>query len=107
MILSSTLFVLAALIAAQPTALAQDNPSALDPKGCAPGERPQPGPRGPKPPATTGQGESTADKLARTDGVICPPDVDREMKAPTPDAGRTPVIPPPGSPGGQKDIEPK
>jgi hypothetical protein len=29
-----------------------------------------------------------------------PPGVDPEIRAPTPDAGNTPVIPPPGSPGG-------
>ena len=41
------------------------------------------------------------DKLARSDGVLCPPaGVDPEMRAPTPEGGNTPVIPPPGSPGG-------
>jgi hypothetical protein len=29
------------------------------------------------------------------------------MHAPTPDAGNTPVIPPPGSPGGDLTIRPK
>jgi hypothetical protein len=52
--------------------------------------------------------ENLSDRLARADGVICPPaDVDPEMKAPTPDAGKTPVIPPPGSPGGDPNIRPK
>jgi hypothetical protein len=32
---------------------------------------------------------------------LCPPaGVDPEMHAPAPDTGKTPVIPPPGSPGG-------
>jgi hypothetical protein len=58
---------------------------------------------------TTGQsGEPLSDKLARSDGVLCPPaGVDPQMRAPTPDAGNTPVIPPPGSPGGDPTIRPK
>jgi len=52
--------------------------------------------------------ESLGDKLARSDGVLCPPaGVDPEMRAPTPDAGTTPVIPPPGSPGGDPTLRPK
>ncbi|WP_247835318.1 hypothetical protein [Bradyrhizobium sp. 200] len=58
---------------------------------------------------TTGQRpEPLGDKLARSDGVLCPPaGVDPEMHAPAPDAGKTPVIPPPGSPGGDQTIRPK
>ncbi len=58
---------------------------------------------------TTGQRpEPLGEKLARSDGVLCPPaGVDPEMHAPTPDAGKTPVIPPPGSPGGDPTIRPK
>jgi hypothetical protein len=58
---------------------------------------------------TTGQGgEPLSDKLARSDGVLCPPaGVDPQMRAPTPDAGNTPIIPPPGSPGGDPTIRPK
>jgi len=58
---------------------------------------------------TTGQrGEPLGDKLAKSDGVLCPPaGVDPEIRAPTPDAGNTPVIPPPGSPGGDRTIRPK
>ena len=52
--------------------------------------------------------ESLGDKLAKSDGVMCPPaGVDPEIRAPTPDAGTTPVIPPPGSPGGDPSIRPK
>ena len=59
--------------------------------------------------ATTGQRtEPLGDKLARSDGVLCPPaGVDPEMHAPAPDVGKTPVIPPPGSPGGDPTIRPK
>jgi hypothetical protein len=58
---------------------------------------------------TTGQSnEPLGDKLAKSDGVLCPPaGVDPEMRAPTPDGGNTPVIPPPGSPGGDPSIRPK
>jgi len=48
-----------------------------------------------------------SEKLDQTAGVICPPDVDPAMKARTPDAGNTPVIPPPGSPGGDQSVRPK
>ena len=59
--------------------------------------------------ATTGQSrEPLGDKLARSDGVLCPPSgVDPEIRAPTPDSGNTPVIPPPGSPGGDPSLRPK
>jgi hypothetical protein len=60
--------------------------------------------------ATVGQaGESLGDKLAKSDGVLCPPSgVDPEIRAPTPDNGaKTPVIPPPGSPGGNPNLRPK
>ena len=58
---------------------------------------------------TTGQGaQPLGDKLAKSDGVLCPPaGVDPEMRAPTPQGGNTPVIPPPGSPGGDPSVRPK
>ena len=84
----------------------QQRPPAVDPKACAPGDRLKPGPQNPSAPSAT-TGESLSDKLARTDGVICPPDVDPEIRVPTPDIGKTPVIPPPGSPGGDPTIRPK
>lgn len=98
--------VVAAVLLGSATVHAQDRP--LDPKACAPGERLQPTERGPAAPggsATTG--ENLSDKLARTDGVICPPNVDPEIKAPTPDVGKMPVIPPPGTPGGDPGVRPK
>jgi hypothetical protein len=76
---------------------------------CAP-TKPVP-PRGTIAPegTTTGQaGEPLSDKLAKSDGVLCPPaGVDPEIRAPTPNAGNTPVIPPPGSPGGNPNLRPK
>jgi hypothetical protein len=92
------------LCAAVITASAQDRSSVVDPKGCAPSERLQTDGKAPDGKA----GEPLSDKLARTDGVICPPNVDPEIKAPTPEHGnRMPVIPPPGSPGGDPSIQPK
>jgi hypothetical protein len=40
-------------------------------------------------------GSNPSEKLARTDGVICPPpDIDPEIRARAPGGGRTPVIAP-------------
>jgi hypothetical protein len=79
-----------------------------DPNACA-----NPGTR-----ATVGQGgdiqvnpppgRNLSDQLARSDGVICPPGhVDNNIHAPTPPGGAMPVIPPPGSPGGDPTVKPK
>jgi hypothetical protein len=96
---------------APPTATTPPEPTAIAAAGnCAPTAEPaQPRPNtglG----TTTGQaGEPFADKLAKSNGVLCPPSgVDPEMRAPTPpDSGNTPVIPPPGSPGGNPNVQPK
>jgi hypothetical protein len=58
---------------------------------------------------TTGQhGDRLGDKLAESDGIICPPpNVDPKMRAPAPSGGPMPVIPPPGSPGGDQTVRPK
>jgi len=82
----------------------------LDPKACANSDTR----------STVGQGDKTggdvqtekggnlSDKLARSDGVICPPSqADPEIRAPTPPGGSMPVIPPPGSPGGDQSVQPK
>ena len=90
----------------EPQPQQQQRPPALDPKACAPGDRLEPGAPNPSAPSAT-TGESLSDKLARTDGVICPPNVDPDIRAPTPNAGTTPVIPPPGSPGGDPTVRPK
>ncbi|WP_407178509.1 hypothetical protein [Bradyrhizobium sp. STM 3562] len=58
---------------------------------------------------TVGQAnEALGDKLAKSNGVLCPPaGVDPQMRAPPPETGTTPVIPPPGSPGGNPNVQPK
>ena len=78
--------------------------------GCAPTQATQQGnivPEG----TTTGQSSAPlGERLAKSDGVLCPPsNVDPLMRAPAPDAGagRMPVIPPPGSPGGDPNVRPK
>jgi hypothetical protein len=51
-----------------------------------------------------------SEQLSRSGGVIQPPpQVDRKIEAPTPDPGAQsmPVIPPPGTPGGDPTIKPK
>jgi hypothetical protein len=76
--------------------------------GCAPMQRPPQHSAWPEGTTTGQSSEPLGDKLARSDGVLCPPSgVDPEIRAPTPDTGNTPVIPPPGSPGGDPNIRPK
>jgi hypothetical protein len=49
-----------------------------------------------------------SDKLNSTNGVITPEgDIDPAMRKPAPAEGATPVIPPPGGPGGRQGVEPK
>src|SRR5438309_2738640 len=76
---------------------------------CAPSTLSNPNAR---PGVTTGQAPSDSaplsDRLAAGNGVLCPPSgVDPEIRAPTPDVGKTPIIPPPGSPGGDRSVQPK
>ncbi len=125
---TSKTLLLAALLGAVPgVAIAQAPPTAATPQqpsstapapareipassNCAP-TQPKSG-EGPAAPGgvTTGQApsEPLGDKLAKSDGVLCPPpNVDPQMRAPAPSGGNTPVIPPPGSPGGDQSIRPK
>jgi hypothetical protein len=106
MIIRSAIGLWLALAVACGPALAQQErpPARIDPKACAPDEHMHPKPA---PPTTTGAGESLSDKLARTDGVLCPPPVDPQMATPPPAGGALQVIPPPGSPGGDPDVRPK
>jgi len=59
---------------------------------------------------TVGSGDRSnlSDKLAQSKGVICPPaGHDSEMTIQPPNTGTMPVIPPPGSPGGDQSVQPK
>ena len=100
--MSATAFWLfgAGLAAAQtvPTQPAPD-PNAAAQAQCPPGSG-----------ATVGSGANSnlSDKLASSNGVICPPtNVDPEMQKPAPGGGRMKVIPPPGGPGGDQSTIPK
>lgn len=82
-------------------------PRVTDQKACGPADRSTIG-SGSTPQAAPNAGQDLSDKLARTDGVICPPaNVDQDIQAPTPGGGSMPVIPPPGSPGGDPSVRPK
>jgi hypothetical protein len=78
--------------------------------GCAPT---QTTPQGIIAPEGTTTGQSPAplgERLAKSDGVLCPPsNIDPQMHAPAPNdgVGSMPVIPPPGSPGGDPNVRPK
>ena len=68
--------------------------TAAHPKACAPGRRfasqdaADAKHRPAVPNATTGSGTNLSDKLAQSGGVICPPNVDPGIKAPTPESAR-------------------
>ena len=115
---TSNIILASLLIAASGSAIAQAPPAPATPPqqtappspqhmaNCAPQDRPNRSPDG----TTIGQSrEPLGDKLAKSDGVLCPPSgVDPDMHAPAPDTGgNTPVIPPPGSPGGDPNVRPK
>jgi hypothetical protein len=85
----------------------------VDPEACAPSERLQTGEGTAgtqlRPPATGSEkSQDLGNKLARTNGVLCPPaGIDPQISEPPPAGGKTPVIPPPGSPGGDQSVQPK
>ena len=59
---------------------------------------------------TVGPGSTLSEKLEATEGVIRPPsnlDPAITAPAPVPNPGTTPIIPPPGSPGGDQSVVPK
>jgi len=54
------------------------------------------------------QGKDLSQQLAQSNGVICPPPhIDQGIKKPAAPIGTMPVIPPPGSPGGNPNVQPK
>ena len=117
---TSNIILAGLLIAASGSAIAQAPPAPATPlqhtappssqhtADCTPQDRPN---RATAPDGvTTGQSrEPLGDRLAKSDGVLCPPSgVDPEMHAPAPSTdGAMPVIPPPGSPGGDPTVKPK
>jgi hypothetical protein len=82
-----------------PPALSQPS----NPRDCPPGV----GNSAPSSNETTGS-RTLSDQLSQSKGVICPPTgVDPGISVPPTGGGRTPVIPPPGTPGGDPRIQPK
>jgi hypothetical protein len=65
----------------------------------------------PQDPRSTGsicRGDTLSERLERCGGVIPPPrGIAPDNTIRPPDPGTTPVIPPPGSPGGNQDVDPK
>jgi hypothetical protein len=99
---NSTLLIIGLLLIGSSPALAQAT-------NCTPTQtNPQQGTLSPNGAATGQTAEPLSDKLAKSDGVLCPPGgVDTEMHVPPPKTGTMPVIPPPGSPGGDQTVRPK
>jgi hypothetical protein len=98
---------LTALLLAAAPALAQ-NPQSTSPQNPTVPVAPPNAPAPPPEKIAPAHG-NLSDRLARHDGTITPPDVDPGMtvKPPPNSVGKTPVIPPPGSPGGNKSVVPK
>jgi hypothetical protein len=64
--------------------------------------------KGEPPTVGGGSSEPLSDKLAQSKGVICPPaGVDQDMQVAPPSGGHIKIIPPPGSPGGDPNVQPK
>jgi hypothetical protein len=63
----------------------------------------------PSTPAVPPASGSTSSELSRSGGVITPPTgIDPQMKQTTPPSGdNMPVVPPPGTPGGNPAVKPK
>jgi hypothetical protein len=112
------LTALVAILAAAPAAAQNVEPKVpgneqvapkLDPKACRDRDRLQHGDIVENEGAAPHEEDDPSDKLARTEGVICPPpELDPDIRAPAPkNGGNMPVIPPPGSPGGDPATRPK
>ena len=102
--------VMPAFAQAPPKAAPPTAPKAepLNSTVCAPSDTPSTVGKGAQTDTQTPAGSNLSDKLARSNGVICPPsNLDHEIRAPTPPGGTMPVIPPPGAPGGDRSVQPK
>ena len=93
---ASALFIAAAASAAEKRELPPQTPSHQTvPEASSPG-------------SGGSSAEPLSDKLDRQGGVIRPPGgIDPEMTQKPPAIGKTPVIRPPGTPGGEPGVEPK
>ena len=77
----------------------------------APPNSPSPPPEQIRPADPNGApgGQTLSDKLSRQKGTLQPPAIDPGIRKPVPQrgAGAMPVIPPPGTPGGDQRVVPK
>ena len=92
---------LGAPLAGAPDAVEKAAPQGQDPPGADDQDQAPP---------SANEGENLSEQLDRNKGVITPPptgDADIYTDAPNPNPGTTPVIPPPGTPGGDQSIQPK
>ena len=108
-ILISGLIAVSTVVHAQAATAQTAQPNLARSQNCAPTQAmPKEGTIAPRDNTTGQASEPLGDKLAKSDGVLCPPPgVDPEMHTPAPDTGKMPVIPPPGSPGGDPSVRPK
>lgn len=95
--------IAAAMMFAIPSAQAQSQSAPLllapGPKACPPGVATPP---------QASNGKPLSEQLEKSKGVICPPaGVDPQFAEKPPPTGDNPVIPPPGSPGGNPNVVPK
>ena len=85
------------------------SPDAVE-KGAAQGQDPPGADEQDQAPPSSGEDQNLSEQLDRNKGVITPPatgDTEIYTEAPNPNPGTTPVIPPPGTPGGDQSVEPK
>jgi len=102
-----SLVMLLAMAAESSWAQNRPAPQTLDPKACADDQRLRPPSTG-NAPQSPGSNQTLSEKLEQTEGVLCPPaGVDPDIGLAPPGGGKTPVIPPPGSPGGDPTVRPK
>ena len=105
--LAAGAFLCAATAVAQPPGAAPRQ----SPGPARPGAPSDQGSSAPQPPSSGSSAapDSLSHQLNRSGGVIQPPAVGGEGVVSPPNQGtsRTPVIPPPGSPGGSPDVQPK
>ena len=109
----AALLILAAVAAAPCSAGAQNPqpaPPGVQPTPMAPPSSPSPPPEKLAPGAldTQADNQTLSDRLSQQHGTLHPPaSVDPGMALTPPAQGTMPVIPPPGSPGGDQRVVPK
>lgn len=101
---SAFLVPVIALAQTPPKPLPPSPPELMEPPGESPAPTPDPSTGNEKPK------EPLSKELQQGEGVIEPPrgtDPGIEKKPPEDFEGKTPVIPPPGEPGGRQDVQPE